>query len=160
MITQEELKRQLHYDPATGAFTWRVSRPGVKAGKVAGANRGQYRVITVNRRTYGAHRLAWLYVHGNLPDEIDHRDGDPSNNRIKNLRPATRAQNAANRGIFKNNKTGYTGVSFIQSRGKFQATIGVGGKNVTIGLFDTLEEAAAARSAATKKVHGEFARAT
>jgi len=158
MITQKELKEQLHYDPLTGIFTWRVSRPGVKAGKVAGCRRDGYWVITLNRRGYGAHRLAWLYVHGTLPDEVDHRDGDPGNNRIDNLRPATRAQNAANRGINKNNRTGFTGVSFIKARGKFQASIGINGKNVNLGMFDTAEDAAEARRKAAAETYGEFAR--
>lgn len=158
MISQRELREQLHYDPLTGVFKWRVSRPGVAAGKIAGNRRQGYWVITIDRRTYGAHRLAWLYVHGTMPKEVDHRDGDPGNNRLDNLRPATRAQNGANRRVCKSNKTGYTGVSFIKSRGKYQATIGINGKNVNLGLFDLLEEAVQARMAAAEKMHGEFVR--
>ncbi|MGE8141834.1 HNH endonuclease [Novosphingobium sp. NPDC080210] len=159
-ITQQQLREQLDYDPSTGVFTWVVSRPGVARGKVAGCIQGDYVAITIHRRRYLAHRLAWLFENGHLPDEreVDHRDGDGLNNRIANLRLATRAQNGANRGVSRNSSTGHTGVSFIRSRGRFQATIGINGKNICLGQFKTLDEAVEARRLAASDMHGEFTR--
>ena len=73
MLTQAELKRQLHYNPETGIFTRLVSTARrIKVGDVAGFNSGQgYLQICVNYTTYPAHRLAWLYCHGSMPNLIE-----------------------------------------------------------------------------------------
>lgn len=101
------------------------------------------------------HRLAWLYMTGEWPtDEIDHRDRDPSNNRWSNLREATHKQNLSNQGIHSNNRLGIRGV---EKHGKrFRAYLGVEGKKVILGWFDTAEEAGAARDAAGRDMRGEF----
>jgi hypothetical protein len=161
MIDQATLKSQLDYDPLTGIFTWRVSRPGVKAGSRAGCKKGDgYVVITVARKQYLAHRLAWLFVFGFLPDEgmIDHEDGDPSNNAIRNLRPATGFQNQMNRRVSKASTTGVKGVSYSASRKKYQAIISANGKRKMLGYFSTVDLAARAYEAAADQLHGEFAR--
>jgi hypothetical protein len=101
-ITAERLRQLLHYDPERGVFTW-LSRPaerswntrfaGTRAGTINGLG---YVVIGILGRRYKAHRLAWLYVHGEWPGrELDHINCDKSDNRIANLRPATRSQNIA-----------------------------------------------------------------
>jgi hypothetical protein len=108
MLTQERLKELLFYDPDTGIFTWRVNRGrgpggctlgGKLKGKVAGSLHPDNRIfIHIDRRMYGAHRLAFLYVYGRWPEpEVDHIDRDMSNNRISNLREATRRQQNGNR---------------------------------------------------------------
>ena len=97
MLTQERLKELLEYDPETGFFTRLIGRSGPRArsGDVAGCDNGQgYIRIYVDGRPYKGHRLAWFYVHGAWPREIDHINGDKSDNKLANLRPATRSRRA------------------------------------------------------------------
>jgi hypothetical protein len=103
----------LAYDPATGVFTWRVNRRGrfARKGAQAGSDsRGLYTRIAFDGADHYAHRLAWLYVHGVLPSEIDHINGDGKDNRICNLREVTRAQNNQNIRKTRCNRTGFRGV--------------------------------------------------
>ena len=97
-MTQAELKSILSYDPDTGVFLWLESRRGVTAGTVAGSTRHDgYQSIRVRRKSYLAHRLAWLYTHGEWPEKnIDHIDHDPSNNRVSNLRDVPQTVNNRN----------------------------------------------------------------
>lgn len=157
-LTQERLKELLHYDPETGVFAWKV-RPSncVKVGDVAGTKhpKGYWRV-RVDNDYYLAHRLAWLYVNGMIPDglEIDHRDGDKLNNRLANLRLATRSQNQQNfRKPFSTSKSGMLGASWHAHKRKWRAAIKVGNKHEHIGYFDTAEEAHAAYVEAKRKHH-------
>ena len=98
LITQARLKELLRYDPETGVFTWRATGKGRRLNRQAGTVQATgYLTITIDWRIHLAHRLAFLYVVGDWPpNEIDHIDGDQSNNRWCNLRPATRSQNMAN----------------------------------------------------------------
>lgn len=106
-----------------------------------------------------AHRLAWLYVYGEWPDaEIDHINGNTGDNRISNLRPATRAQNGANRGRQTNNASGVKGVCWHAQSGKWRAMIRISGKSRHLGLFNDIGAAAAAYARATVNRNGEFAR--
>ncbi|WP_292613113.1 HNH endonuclease signature motif containing protein, partial [Nitrobacter sp. 62-13] len=83
------VRELLHYDPETGRFTW---RSGQKAGRAAGSIGGRYVQIMIGKKNYLAHRLAWLYVHDSPPlEEIDHVNGDPRDNRINNLRLASKS---------------------------------------------------------------------
>lgn len=119
MIGAPELRELLDYDPASGVFRWRHTTRGyVQKGRVAGCyTKNWYVNICVRGRNYGAHRLAWLYVHGEWPPKfIDHVNGDLSDNRIANLRPATRAQNGANRKLESNSSSGLKGVSWHKGR--------------------------------------------
>ncbi len=90
--------------------------------------------------------------------EVDHIDLDKLNNRRSNLRVATRAQNARNRGLLPNNTSGYMGVSWDRTRSKWLACIEVDATRHSIGRFDTAVEAAKAYNAAAKAHFGEFAR--
>ena len=160
LISREELLLRLYYDPETGVFRWRVSGHGkIIVGNAAGRRqRGGYLWISLFGRAYQAHRLAWLYVHGAWPlkgMDIDHRDGRPDNNRIDNLRLCTRSQNMANTSAQRRSKSGLKGVS--QSGPKWRARIYVLGRNVTLGLFDSPEQAHAAYNAASIKHFGDFA---
>lgn len=149
-ITQERLKELLHYDPETGVFTRLVQTSNcVRVGDVAGSahNRG-YLTIWMGGGPNLAHRLAWLYVHGEMPEgKLDHHDRDRSNNRIANLRPATNSQNGLNRGILANNTSGHKGVSWDKYAQKWHARISVDGNTYSLGLFTDLEDAVAARKA-------------
>ena len=101
-ISKDEVQKLLHYDPETGFFTWRTSRRGAKKGSRAGClNVRGYTFIGLNYTNYLAHRLAWVYVNGEIPEGIfiDHIYGKRNDNRIENLRLATPLQNGNNRGI-------------------------------------------------------------
>jgi HNH endonuclease len=159
MLTAERLRELLHYDPATGVFTWRVTNSNrAPAGHVAGSpNKRGYIAIGIAGKTYYAHRLAWLYMTGSWPeDDVDHRDLDKSNNRWSNLRPATRSQQIANTKARKTNRCGLKGV--CERRGRYMATITKNGEQYYIGDFPSPEMAAAAYEAKAKALFGEYAR--
>lgn len=160
-LTQDDLKRVLDYDPATGLFRWRVGRGGRAAGVVAGSLHSLgYVIIQIDGVLHQAHRLAWLYVKGEWPDcQIDHENLIKSDNRFLNLRPATHGQNRANTGAFlSRNKAGLKGVITRPCGKKFYAMICVRGKKFHLGVFKNPQEAHAAYCAAAVKHHGEYAR--
>ncbi len=158
-ITQERLRELLHYDAATGIFTW-IKRPSncVKIGEQAGCydDKG-YIHIRADDRLYLAHRLAWFYETGSWPiTGLDHKNGNPSDNRIDNLREATQSQNVQNiRGAKRDSSHGYLGVKFMPKQGKkpWMARIQVNRKNIFLGYYHTGEEAHAAYIAAKRKLH-------
>jgi hypothetical protein len=117
----------------------------------------KYRRIGIFGKLYLEHRLAWLYMTGELPIEVDHKDGNGVNNKFKNLRSATTPQNRANSRKSVKNTSGFKGVSFYVGRGKWVAEIQFNGKRKRLGYFDTPEEAHKAYCVAADKVHGEFA---
>lgn len=152
-LTTEYFRSVLHYDPATGVFTWKVRTSSrVKVGDVAGCPDGHgYLCIMVGSRLYRAHRLAWLYVYGNWPeDQIDHINRNRSDNRISNLRGVTNKQNLQNASKYSHNTSGHAGVSWYKRISKWQAKITHNQKDVHLGYFSVLEEAIAARKAAEK----------
>lgn len=160
-ITQEYLRSIVDYNPETGIFRWSKVRYGTSVGKIAGTLTDEgYVQIMIDRVGYRAHRLAWLYVHGYMPGEVDHIDqkGLKSDNRLCNLRPATSAQNKHNKGLTKRNTSGYKGVSYDKSRNKYCAAIMVNGKTTHLGRFNTAEDAHKAYCKAAHELHGNFAR--
>lgn len=158
-ITQARLKEVLRYSPIVGVFEWRVAGRKIRPGGLAGAVIGSgYVRITIDRVLYPAHQLAWLYMTGEWPEEqIDHRDGDRSNNAFKNLRLATEAQNSWNSKKKKNNKSGVKGVFFCNTTKKWVATFEMNGKIAYRKFFPCMEEACTAIRAAREKLQGEFA---
>lgn len=155
MLTAERLRELLSYDQETGVFTWRVQTNNrVKVGMVAGSLNGQgYVQLRVDGIRYAAHRLAWLYVHGEWPKhQIDHINGSKADNRIANLRDGTQSLNQQNRRTaLSTNKTGFLGVASF--KGKFRALIYVKGKHVELGSFETPERAHAVYIEAKRKYH-------
>lgn len=147
IITVEEVRRLLSYDPDTGAFTWLIpTSDRIRVGQKAGRVNSGYVGIRINGREYLAHRLAWFYVHGVWPvGDIDHINRDRSDNRIANLRPATRAQNLQNRS--------YDGAYWYASRRKWRVNIRVDGKRIWVGDYDDRADALAARKDAVLKYH-------
>jgi hypothetical protein len=156
-ITQSRLKELLHYDQETGIFTWiAVTSTRIFVGDVAGSldKSDGYVRISIDRKSYKAHRLAWLYVHDEFPpNEIDHINRVTSDNRICNLRSATRSENMHNTSIGINNTSGHVGVSWHKQSKKWMAHIRVNCKKIHLGRFDDINEATAARIAAKQKYH-------
>lgn len=165
MLTQERLKHLLSYDQETGVFRNRVNRGRVRAGEISGTESGKpeyrYRMIQLDGKNYYGHHLAWLYVYGEFPKEVDHKDRNGLNNAISNLRLSNRSQNAINTQVTKPCEHGYRGVHF-HDKGKprikrYQARIGVYGRDISLGYFATAEEASLAYVEAAEKYYGEFA---
>lgn len=140
-LSAQTLRIQFSYDSETGQFTRRgESKP---SGRIA--TKG-YRQIAIIRKRFMAHRLAWLYVHGEWPSgQIDHINQNKDDNRIENLRIVDNKQNQENVTAWGHNKTGRRGVCFIQSTGQWQADIKHNGKPLYLGRFDTVVDAVAAR---------------
>jgi hypothetical protein len=158
-LTQDRLKSLLHYDPDTGVFTNKVTRANAVGGEIAGYRHyaSGHWYITVDYKKYKAHRLAWLYYYGIWPEEIDHINGNGTDNRITNLRECTHQQNGRNTKLRIDNTSGKKGVYFDKKNRKYRAYIGINGKNRFIGSrFDTVEEAIAARNKAEIELFGEF----
>jgi hypothetical protein len=153
ILTAQRLRELLHYDPATGIFTWRIGR---RSALKAGCFRSDgYLYITVDGRQRLSHRLAWLWMTSDWPSgTIDHIDGNPSNNRFENLRDVTIAENIQNRRKARvDSKTGVLGVSFDKRRNKFRAAIKFEGRRLYLGQFVTAESAHAAYVEAKRRLH-------
>lgn len=155
----------LRYDPDTGFFYWRkvahpsqVRRIGQRAAEFDVDSEG-YARLTFRLRRYKAHRIAWFMMTGEWPDaEIDHADGDPSNNTWVNLRLADRSLQNANRCKRPNSSSQFKGVRKRPDERTWLASIKVRGVNIRLGRFETEEAAHAAYRAAAIKHFGEFAR--
>ena len=170
--SQELLLQLLRYEPETGKLFWR-ERPawmfkgeGIKQQhaakrwntKWAGAeaftsiDSDGYHQGAIFYTRFLAHRVIVAMVEGFWPEEVDHENGIRSDNRFINLKPATHRQNAKNTSIRRNNKSGVVGVHWHKKAGKWSAMIGVdGGKSIYLGLFESLDDAAAARKHAEQK---------
>ena len=157
MLTQERLKELLHYNPDTGIFINLTQRRGrAKKGVVAGwKNTYGYINIRVDYKVYKAHRLAWLYVHGNFPEKsLDHINEIKYDNYMINLRLATVQENNHNISTSnKNNASGLRGVCWHKFSGKWRAQIKINGNIKHLGLFNTSDEASEAYLAAKKELH-------
>lgn len=154
----EELRRRimevLEYSPETGMLRWKVLyNPAQKKGWFPGnlhGNAGQkHRQVTVFKKKFKVHRLAWLLMTGEYPKgEIDHEDQDKDNNRFKNLRDVTRTQNSRNHRRQKRNKSGMTGVHFDKARRKWTVQIRINYKQINLGRFENIEDAIEVRKRA------------
>ena len=161
MITQTKLKELLHYDPDTGVFTWiSPTSNRVSIGDVAGTiNWKGYLVVGLENARFRLHRLAFLYMTGEHPsDQVDHINGDKSDNRWLNLRIASNSQNHMNVGLQSNNTSGEKGVVFHKPSGKWVARVKVQGKLHSLGCYDDKDAAIIVVRAARKRLHGDFNR--
>jgi hypothetical protein len=159
MLTQSRVRELFIYDPESGVLTRRISagRHGrYPPGSVAGTpdNYG-YINVQVDGKYYRRHRLAWLYVHGTLPEVLDHANRVPGDDRLSNLRPATRQQNMQNRKTPNNNALGVRGVRKLDN-GNYLARVQANGAPVLCRVFESLESANAAATAARSAHHKEF----
>jgi hypothetical protein len=159
-MTQDEIKQVIHYDVQTGVFRWRFSGKS-HAGKkkpwsIAGTHHNKgYIEIAINRKRYLAHRLAWMYVYGEWPNQfIDHKNGNPLDNRIENLRDVSHKTNCENkRTIGTKNTSGYLGAGWREDRKKWRGVITVNRKQKFLGFFDTAELAHQAYLNAKREFH-------
>lgn len=165
-ISLAEARTLFAYDPETGAISWAAHR---RRGQEKGARVGfvhktkGYREISIKiagkQHHISEHRLAWLLTHGEWPRlHIDHINGVKDDNRLANLRLATKAQNQANTGRYRNNTSGYRGVSRSSQCHRWRASIKVSGRSRTIGYFETKEQAAQAYEIAARAAFGEYVR--
>lgn len=180
--TPEQLREILRYDHETGKLFWKrrdvslftCNDPrGVEwvascwnsrcAGKEAftSACKLGYKSGGIYGRLFKAHRVIWAIVYGQWPSKfIDHIDGNPSNNRIENIREATRSENGMNRPAQANNTSGFKGIHWIKSMERWVARARVNKKSYYFGHFKTKEEAVEAYRSSIREVHKQFARAS
>lgn len=161
LIDHARLLQVLKYDPETGIFTWleKISIKVVVGRAAGGTNVGGYTVISLFGQFYYAHRLAWFYMTGEWPKQIDHADGDRSNNRFANLRRATHIQNILNAKMAKNNTSGFKGVSWHKGAGKWMVQTYIDGVKIYLGLYEDPAEGYRAYERAVNNTHPEFLRA-
>lgn len=155
-ITLDRLREVLHYDPSTGVFVW-LKKTGKKTivGSQAGSIRSDgYMTVSIDKCIYYGHVLAWFYITGERPDmDLDHKDGNPSNNCFTNLRLATGTINYENLHKARcHNSTGLLGVRRTRFN-TFNARIVVNGIQHNLGNFDTPELAHAIYIDAKRRVH-------
>lgn len=178
------LRRLLDYNPKTGEFKWRerpawMFKPHHKTGlrsshaktwnkRFAGTNaftspnRHGYLATTVMFQRLSAHRTAFAIIHDRWPDVVDHINGDPSDNRIENLREVSHVENLRNTKLHKHNTTGHMGVRWHKRTKRWVAFIKVNGKQIHLGSFGTFDEAVSARQAGERRFgfhtnHGRIA---
>lgn len=158
LLSQEYLKELLRYDSKTGSFFWKVNKGGrIKVGSMAGyykhnhtTNKGYWH-IKINSVKYPAHRLVWLYFLGVMPcQEMDHINGNSSDNRFENLREVSRGENAKNLKLSAANKSGVCGVLYLQHRNRWRSFIVVEGRQVS-KILDDFFEACCFRKSAERK---------
>jgi hypothetical protein len=155
-ITQDEVIGLFEYHDNN--LWWREQPGSVDISKPAGSIESKgYRLIGIKGKAYKAHRLIFLMHHGWLPKQIDHIDNNKSNNKLDNLRDATKNQNQHNQGKHKNNKSGYKGVTWHKRDKKWQAQIMINYKQKHLGYFDCPKEAHVAYCHVADKYHGDFA---
>lgn len=152
MITQKELKHNYKYDETTGIFYRKlrdkrsIKKYGSKYIQTGTLKSNGYIELWCINKVYKAHRLAWLYVYGEWPSKaIDHINRNRSDNRICNLRDVSIGDNNKNCKMNDNNTSGTKGVVWRKDTCKWNARIGVGGKQVSLGYFIEYHEAVNAR---------------
>jgi len=148
MITQEEVKRLLHYDPETGVMTRKVRTSNrIKVGDVFGSpNSDGYLQGRLHSKLIAVHRLAFLYMTGEMPPKVDHKNRIVTDNRWENLRPASNSLNSRNSKLRSDNTSGCKGVYWFKRTKRWYAVV----NKQYIGSFATIEEAVSARKVAEK----------
>lgn len=150
MLTQAKLKEHLHYNPTTGVFTHKKLR--TKIGKVFGhiskGPRNGYIRGNIGKTYFGIHKLAFLYMEGYIPEQVDHINHDKVDNRWINLREATSSENHRNSSLYKCNKSGFCGVGWHKASKKWRAYITINNKSIQLGVYSDIDDAIDARKKA------------
>lgn len=160
-VTPERLHELFEY--RDGNLYWK-HRHGGKNNRAAGTKAGtslgkrKYLRVSIDYQFYYVHRLVWLMHYGDLPDVVDHIDGDPSNNRIENLRAATHSENMRNSTLNKRNKSGVKGVHWCSKSKRWRGEVYASGKAHRVGPYNSINECRVAVEELRKLLHGEFAR--
>lgn len=155
----DHLKSLLRYDANNGVLIWAktLSNRAPEGSRAGSLNAHGYRSVTIGRRNIYAHRIAWALTFGTWPDgEIDHINGNKDDNRIVNLRDVSRSKNALNRAVYRNNISGFKGVS-PHRNGRWKARIRRDGRVYNLGIFETPAAAHEAYCVASHLLHGIFA---
>ena len=150
---------QKYFDCKDGELYWKETKASnAIAGQKAGYKRPDgYTRIFIENKAYLAHRIIFAMHHDYLPTQVDHINGDKSDNRIENLRPATHGQNQHNVGLRIDNKSGIKGVSWSKSNKKWKVSLYVNGKNMYFGHYFDIDYAKFVADAMRHKYHKEFA---
>ena len=155
-LTQQRLKEVVTFDDTTGIFIRKLKAKRAVIGRTLGYKKSNgYIALSIDGQKYFAHRLAWLYVYGEFPkNDIDHIDGNRTNNKIENLRDVPRTENLQNIKIAKshNKSTGILG-AYLHTSGKFMSRIKVNKKDIYLGLFESAEQANQAYLKAKQQFH-------
>lgn len=160
-LTQDKANELFEY--RDGALFWKhrtISRGRKlkKGGKqITTKDAEGYLKVCVNYKYYLAHRVIWLMHYGNVPEFLDHINGNKSDNRIENLRPATKYQNSCNRKSRSDNTSGVKGVNWNKIKNRWQARIYVNKKAISLGYYKDLELAELVMMEARIKFHKEYA---
>jgi hypothetical protein len=155
MIDQDKVHHLFEYKD--GDLYWKNSQRPSFNGKKAGYDNGSgYKKLNIDGKQYYAHRIIYLMQHGVMPDLLDHIDGDTTNNRIENLRPANTSQNMMNSAKTKNSISGCRNVFYSKERNNYAVYITINKKAKYFGAYDDVELASLVADEARRKYHGEF----
>lgn len=156
MITTEYLKEHFLYENGQLIRIKKVSKASKLKHPIGKINKNGYVEARIGYNLYRVHRLIWLWHGYKLPKMLDHINGDKSDNRIENLREATRAQNEYNKPIRKTNKSGYKGVYWNKQSNKWRVRLKINNKHTDFGQFDDIELAGLVATEVRSKYHGAF----
>ena len=163
-MKKELTKEYLHFlfDYRDGKLFWKICKAKkIKVGDETGCHKEKgYFHIGINGTNYLIHRLVFAWHNGFMPKFIDHIDGNPSNNKIENLREATWSQNQQNKTNQINNTSGVKGVSWVAKRNRWVVRVQLNKKSYQLGYFKDLEFAELVAIEGQNKYHGEYARNT
>ncbi|MFS7244799.1 HNH endonuclease [Rahnella inusitata] len=165
MINIQRLQELFIADPNAGCLICRKEFGRRKVGEIikSSTRKNSYRLLLVDNKCISLHRALWLMCKGGIDNDlvVDHINGDSRDNRINNLRLCTKFENAANRRIHINNKSGLKGVYFDKTGSiskPWRAQIQFNGKKIRLGRHLTAEDAHKAYLKASEEIHGRFCR--
>ena len=158
LLSPEDVRFRLEYNSETGELFWKNSKMPKRNGTLAGGVRKDgYHVTSIDKVHYLSHRLAWCHFYGEWPNLlIDHINGIKTDNKISNLRLATKQENNFNSTMWKSNKSGHKGVFWSKKRQKWQVQATINYKNIYLGVFDNLDDASKAYKKYAEQNHGMF----
>lgn len=155
----DRVKEFFIYDPISGELSWKRRKGPAMPGDKPPHRKDGYIQVGFDSKMILGHRIMWFLSYGYWPTtDIDHKDGNPWNNRLDNLREAEHWQNISNQKLHRDSTTGFKGVSKSRQGDRFRARILLDGKELGLGVFDTAEEAHAAYMVAATAARGEYAR--